>query len=446
MKSANRLRTIVQLKVTHVIIWKTFCGLSLRRAQSFWVNRLSEEPPQSPGTSKTPPSTEKTQESTESFIPDAYLLKLRDIVKEEFVVQYAYIDVHDNLPIFVIEVDPQIKERSARLTERLQPHNLLAVIRQVELFEGTGDKSTVLKLIPAAPPKRASNYVMNLILFAATLITVLYAGWYFATSAPFVYIYINLWGLPYNPFAVMILYSIAILAIIGLHEFGHYGVSQLHNVEASLPYFIPGIPYGTFGALIVQQSPPKNRDSLFDLGISGPLAGFVVSVIVLVIGFSLSPILSPTEYAQLLAFLESINLPLSQLPTPILFDWIWDFMTRGIPPGYNAYLHPVAFAGWVGLLITALNYFPIGQLDGGHVSRSLVGGRYHRLVSFIGVFILFIFGYWFMAMIAFFLFGGQHPGPVDDVSPVSNWRKVVGVASYLLCILLLPPLPNPFLF
>jgi hypothetical protein len=410
------------------------------------VNRLSEEPPQLPDASETQSPVEEPLESTESFIPDTYLLKLRDIVKEEFVVQYAYIDVHDNLPIFVIEVDPQIKERSARLTERLQSHNLLAVIRHVELFEGTGDKSTVIKLIPAAPPKKASNYAMNLVLFAVTLVTVLFAGWFFATSAPFVYIYINIWGIPYNPFIVMILYSIAILAIIGIHEFGHYGVSQLHRVDASLPYFIPGLPYGTFGALIVQRSPLKNRDSLFDLGISGPLAGFVVSVIVLVIGFSMSPLLSPTEYAQLLAFFDSIALPLTTLPTPILFDWIWAFMTLGIPPGYNAYLHPVAFAGWVGLLITALNYFPIGQLDGGHVSRSLVGGRYHRLVSFIGVFILFIFGYWFMAIIAFFLFGGQHPGPVDDVSPVSNWRKIVGAASYLLCILLLPPLTNPFLF
>jgi hypothetical protein len=379
-----------------------------------------------------------------TFIPDAYLLKLRDIVKEEFTITYAYIDAHDNLPIFVIELDSKMKERSARLTDRLQPHNLLAVIRKVELFEGTGEKSTVIKLIPAPPPRRASSYTMNIILFIATLISVLFAGWYFATSPGFVYIYTDIFLIPYNPFLVMIAYTIALLAIIGLHEFGHVGASRYHKVEASLPYFIPGFYYGTFGALIVQRSPPPNRDSLFDLGISGPVVGFVVSVVVVAIGLVLSPILSPSEFSQLTAFLQQLQLPLSSLPTPILFDLMWALITFGIPAGYTAYIHPIAFAGWVGFLITALNYFPIGQLDGGHVSRALFGGRYHRIVSFVGVFLLFIFGYWFMALIAFFLFSGRHPGPVDDVSPVSSWRKIIGLISYLMVILLLPPLTTSY--
>ena len=375
----------------------------------------------------------------EAYIPDMFLLKLRDLVKEEFVVSYAYIDAHDNLPIFVVEVDSKMKERSTRLTERLRPHNLLAVIRQVELFEGTGEKSTVIKLIPAPPQRRASSYMMNVILFVATIITVLFAGWFFATSPAFVYIYLEIFRVPYNPYLVMVAYTIALLSIIGLHEFGHVGASRFHQVEASLPYFIPGFYYGTFGALIVQRSPPPNRDSLFDLGISGPLVGFVISVIVVAIGLSMSPILSPTEFTQLTVFLQSIGSSSAPLPTPLLFDLIWGVITYGIPPGYTAYIHPVAFAGWVGFLITALNYFPIGQLDGGHVSRALVGSRYHRLVSFVGIFLLFIFGYWFMAMIAFFLFAGRHPGPVDDVSPISTWRRIVGPLSYIMVIILLPP-------
>jgi len=381
----------------------------------------------------------------DTFIPDTYLLKLRDIVKEEFVVNYAYIDAHDNLPIFVVEVDSKMKQRSTQLTERLRPHNLLAVIRQVELFEGTGEKSTVIKLFPAPPPRRASSYTMNIVLFIATIFTVLFAGWLFATSPAFVYIYIDIFQIPYNPYLVTIAYTIALLAIIGLHEFGHVGASRHHQVEASMPYFIPGFYYGTFGALIVQRSPPPNRDSLFDLGISGPVVGFVVSVVVVAIGLSMSPILSPSEFSQLMAFLQSIGSLPSPLPTPLLFDMIWALITFGIPPGYTAYIHPVAFAGWVGFLITALNYFPIGQLDGGHVSRALFGGKYHRLVSFVGIFLLFIFGYWFMAMIAFFLFAGRHPGPVDDVSPVSTWRRIVGPLSYVMVILLLPPLTAGFL-
>ncbi|MFW9832029.1 MAG: site-2 protease family protein [Candidatus Thorarchaeota archaeon] len=404
---------------------------------------MSDELPPSSNENDEPVSG-KAPLTAESFIPDNYLLKLRDIVKEEFVVTYAYIDAADNLPIFVVEEDPSIKERSIRLSERLKTHNLLAVIRKVELFEGTGDKKSVIKLVPAPPPRRASNYTLNIILFVATVITVLFAGWFFATSAPFVYIYVNIFSAPYNPYIVMVQYSIAILAIIGLHEFGHYAISHHHQVEASLPYFIPGFGYGTFGALIVQRSPPPNRDSLFDLGISGPVVGFAVAIVVVIVGLWLSPILSPTEYNQLVAYLSTINQVPSALPTPILFDLIWAIMTFGIPAGYTAYIHPVAFAGWVGFLITALNYFPIGQLDGGHVSRALVGGRFHQLVSYAGVFILFIFGYWFMAIIAFFLFAGRHPGPVDDVSPVSTWRKFVGALSYIMPILLLPPLALGF--
>ncbi len=395
---------------------------------------------------ETPTPEEPRDESAspfsggETFIPDTYLLTLRDIVKEEFVVNYAYIDAHDNMPIFVVEVDSKLKQRSVHLTERLRPHNLLAVIRQIELFEGTGEKSTVIKLIPAPPPRRTSSYTMNIVLFIATVFTVLLAGWFFATSPAFVYIYVVIFAVPYNPFIVTIAYAIALLAIIGLHEFGHVGASRYHHVEASMPYFIPGFYYGTFGALIVQRSPPPTRDSLFDLGISGPVVGFAVSIVVVTVGLLMSPILSPTEFSQLMGFLQSTGLPPSPLPTPLLFDLIWALITFGIPPGYTAYIHPVAFAGWVGFLITALNYFPIGQLDGGHVSRALVGGRYHRLVSFVGVFLLFIFGYWFMALIAFFLFAGRHPGPVDDVSPVSGWRKIVGPLSYVMVILLLPPL------
>lgn len=400
---------------------------------------------------ETPPVKDSNAEDTstfsggDTFIPDTYLLKLRDIVKEEFVVTYAYIDAHDNLPIFVVDVDSKMKERSNRLTKRLEPHNLLAVIRHVELFAGTGEKSTVIKLIPAPPPRRASSYTMNIILFVATVITVLFAGWLFANDPAFAYIYATYFGITYDPIIVTIGYTIALLAIIGLHEFGHVGASRYHKVEASLPYFIPGFYYGTFGALIVQRSPPPTRDSLFDLGISGPVVGFLVSVVVVVIGLSISPILSLDQLTDLNAWMQINGLAFTALPTPILFDWIWALITFGIPAGYTAYLHPVAFAGWVGFLITALNYFPIGQLDGGHVSRALVGGRFHRLVSFAGIFVLFIFGYWFMALIAFFLFAGRHPGPIDDVSPISTWRKIVGPLSYVMVILLLPPLTMGFL-
>lgn len=372
-------------------------------------------------------------------VTDTFLLQLRDIVKEEFAVSYAYIDARDNMPIFVITEDEKMKERSARLTERLRPHNLLAVIRRVELFEGTGERSTVIKLVPGPPPRRTTNYVINLVLFIATVITVLWAGWSFALSPALFYIYANFLHIPYDPFIVTVEYSVAILAIVGLHEFGHLAGSRIHRVEASLPYFIPGIYYGTFGALIVQRSPPPTRDSLFDLGLTGPLVGFVVSLVVVILGLLLSPILSVTQYGQLTTYLDSIGGELISLPVPLLFGWVKDLMMLGIPADYTPLVHPVAFAGYVGFLITGLNYFPIGQLDGGHVARALFGQKYHRVVSLIGVVILFFFGYWLMALLAFFLFSGRHPGPVDDVSPLSRGRKILGALSWLIPILVLPP-------
>lgn len=359
-------------------------------------------------------------------------------MKEEFAVSYAYIDARDNMPIFVITEDEKMKERSARLTERLRSHNLLAVIRRVELFEGTGERSTVIKLVPGPPPRRASNYVINLVLFIATVVTVLWAGWSFAQSPALFYIYGNFLHIPYAPVVVAVEYGAAILAIVGLHEFGHLLSSRLHRVEASLPYFIPGIPYGTFGALIVQRSPPSTRDSLFDLGLSGPLVGFVVAVVVVFFGALLSPILSPAQYSELDVYLNSIGSGLAPLSLPLLFEWIWRLMTLGVPATYTAIVHPVAYAGYVGFFITGLNYFPIGQLDGGHVARALFGQKYHRVVSIIAVIILFFIN-WLMALLAFFLFSGRHPGPVDDVSPLSRSRKILGLLSWFIPVLVIPP-------
>ena len=398
-----------------------------------------EKPPTHRDTSYEGPPNKSGEPAPLPPVTDTFLLQLRDIVKEEFAVSYAYIDARDNMPIFVITEDEKMKARSARLTERLRPHNLLAVVRRVELFEGTGERSTVIKLVPGPPPRRASNYAINLALFIVTVITVLWAGWSFAQSPALFYIYANFLHLTYDPVIVMVEYSVAILAIVGLHEFGHIVASRLHHVEASLPYFIPGIYYGTFGALIVQRSPPPTRDSLFDLGLTGPLVGFVISLVVVFFGMLLSPILSSTQYSELTAYLVTINVDITPLPLPLLFDWIWSLMTLGIPANYTALVHPVAYAGYVGFLITGLNYFPIGQLDGGHVARALFGQKYHRVVSLIGVVILFFFGYWLMALLAFFLFSGRHPGPVDDVSPLSAGRKIVGVLSWLIPVLVLPP-------
>lgn len=404
---------------------------------------LSEENDEIHPESTTEDSQEETPtEITGPPVTDTLLLQLRDIVKEEFIVHNAYIDVRDNLPIFIIDEDGEIKERSQRLSKRLKSHNLLAVIRRVELFEGTGERSTVIKLVPAPPPRHASSYKVNLVLFIVTVITVLIAGWFFASSPTMLYLYQNILYIPYDPLIVMVEYAIAILAIIGLHEFGHILASRKHHIDASLPYFIPGIYYGTFGALIVQKSPPPDRDSLFDLGISGPIVGFIVAIVVMIIGLMLSTVITEAQTTQLIQW--SVDQGLGEpgdIPQSILFMFILDLMYMGVPSNYTICLHPVALAGWIGFIITGLNYLPVGQLDGGHVARSLFGGKYHQVLTYVTVFILFILQYVFMALLVFFLFAGRHPGPVDDVSPLSNSRKIIGVLSWVLPILLIPPMP-----
>ncbi len=383
------------------------------------------------GSNQQPETSGEESQGTSSGL-DTELLELRDIVKEEFTVSHVFIDPRDNIPRFIIEKDAQIKQRSARLAERLKPYKMLAAFRRMEIFEGTGEFETVIILVPAPQPRKKGSYRVNLALFIATVITVLIAGWGFASSPSQLYTL----GFPTNLFPViiiMILYATAILAIIGIHELGHVFASRRHGMETSLPYFIPGLYYGTFGAIIIQRTPPPTRDSLFDLGISGPIVGFLIALVAVVVGLMLSPPVSP----GLETYLGTLGLGLSNIPDPLLITFIASFMDIS----GNVLAHPVFIAGWLGFLITGLNYCPIGQLDGGHVSRALFGHKYHKIASYIAVFILILVGQIFMAIIAFFLFYGRHPGPIDDVSPLSTSRKIIGVLSFIIPILLIPPFP-----
>ncbi len=389
-----------------------------------------------PGTNQHPETSEEESRGVASGL-DTTLIELSEIVKEEFTVSHIFVDPRDNIPRFIIEKDPDVKQRSARLTERLKPYKVLAAFRRMEIFEGTGEYETVIILVPAPPPRKKGSYRLNLALFIATVVTVLIAGWSFASSPAQLYVL----GFPTNllpVIATMFLYAIAILAIIGIHELGHVFSSRSHDMETSLPYFIPGLYYGTFGAVIIQRTPPPTRDSLFDLGISGPVVGFLIALVAVVVGLMLSPPVT----SGLVNYLGTLGIILTDIPDPLLIEIIDALLTgMGVISADVSLAHPLFIAGWLGFLITGLNYCPIGQLDGGHVSRALFGHKYHKIVSYIAVFILILAGQIFMAIIAFFLFYGRHPGPIDDVSPLSTGRKIIGVLSFIIPILLIPPFP-----
>jgi len=330
--------------------------------------------------------------------------EIRILVESEFDVEEGFVD--HGIPTFYVKLREDSKEAFLRLNERMDPVRFIPVLRMKE-------EKVVLRAIPK-PPKRLSRKVINVTLLLATIGTVLLAG--FLQS-------------PDIPEALM--FTGAIMAILGSHEMGHKLLADKHEVEATYPYFIPGPPpIGTFGAVIQQKSLPPNKDALFDLGVAGPIFGFIVAVIVALIGLPLS-------------HLEFVDPNTPTLPTPILFQLILDILPpRGIA-GSNGNgilvvaLHPLAFAGWVGMFVTLVNLVPAGMLDGGHVTRSFLGERTRNVLAYLVIALLFIMGplFYFMAIIALFFSTYRHPGPLDDVSKLTTSRKLAALMLILIFIL-----------
>ncbi len=279
----------------------------------------------------------------------------------------------------------------------------------------------------------AEDYRRNLLLFAATLATVFIDG-YIRSSNP-VLTEALMKGTP--AFVNALLFTFAIITIFGLHELGHKYVSMRRGVPASLPYFIPAPPGmgGTLGAVITQREPPVNRDALFDLGMGGPLTGFIVTVIMGVIGMRLSFVVPQGTVTELMMRFAEVRF--QQMPLPVVLEYIAG-LVKPTPEGYVLVMHPVAFAAWVGCILTFINLIPAWQLDGGHMVRALVGRESHKIISVAGVLLLVISGYMIMGVVvAFFLMreGVESIEPLDDLSPLSASRKL-GFLLYLLLMAL----------
>jgi membrane-associated protease RseP (regulator of RpoE activity) len=237
-----------------------------------------------------------------------------------------------------------------------------------------------------------------------------------------------------------LLFAGSIIAIIGLHELGHKVAAWYHRLDATLPYFLPGPPpIGTFGAVISLRSPPANKDQLFDLGFSGPFVGFVVTVVVAVLSVLTSPVLDAATVGSLAkeGLLSELNWP--NIPALMVLLGLFDL--RHIPNGYELVLNQVAFAAQVGALVTFLNILPVWQLDGGHISRAMFGRDGHRWATYLGMgFLLLNPRYWFFAMFLLVVMFARGRGvtgvePLDDVSPLSRWRKLVYVVALAMLAL-----------
>lgn len=285
------------------------------------------------------------------------------------------------------------------------------------------------------PPERPPSYRKNLILLAATAGTIFFDG-FLRSDNPVLTVAL----MPSVPvFVNAAMFTLAILGIFGLHELGHKLITSRTGVEASMPYFIPAPPGmgGTFGAVITQKEPPTNRDALFDLGFSGPLVGFLVTILVTIIGLSLSFVVPTDSVSGWMASFPEIRF--QSIPLPMLIELL-SSVIKPTPSNMALILHPVGFAAWVGCLVTFINLIPAWQLDGGHISRALLGESNHKIMSVAGIALMLLSGYFIMAfMIAFFMMrsGGESGGPLDDVSPLSISRKLLFFVYLAMIVLTL---------
>jgi Zn-dependent protease len=362
---------------------------------------------------------------------------------------------------FIIRYRGQLVIESEKAYDQLK--DALKSYDITPLFRLENGVETIFLVKGVVRPKPSNPWV-NAGLFLLTLLSVLFAGALYNYQGPqsdnFItnikYVFLNL-GAGW-PFAV------SMLAILGAHEFGHYLVARYHGTNVTLPYFIPFpfSPFGTMGAFIQMKELPKNKRHLMDIGIAGPLAGLIVAIPILIFGLATSKINTlPMEFPPGQVFEGNSILYLSLkyivlgewLPKPISFGgispllyWVRYFFT-GMPMPYGGIdvtVNSVAWAGWAGLLVTALNLIPVGQLDGGHLIYVIFGKRARKIVPFILV-ILLILGVfwsgWLLWAFLIFIFGRTQAEPLDQITQLDGRRKALAILGIILFVLVFTPVP-----
>lgn len=372
---------------------------------------------------------------------DIAALRLR--LETKFRVYDVQSDEH--VVAFYVDAPKETLERDfEELKRELRAEGLIPLLK----YQGGEHAIYILR----SPQRVKRGYKLNLVLFLLTVATTTLAG---AMQAYSYYgpqdlseitqsealrqmVAVPMLGLGFLTFAL------PLLLILGIHEMGHYVMTRRHGMEASLPFFIPVpplgfTPIGTFGAFIAMREPMPNKKALFDIGAAGPIAGFVIAVPVVLLGLYL------TGYYGVLA--STSDSGGTVIGTPLLFDAL--ALPFNIPD--NVVLHPTAFAGWVGLFVTAINMLPAGQLDGGHIASAMFGDRaryasYGAVAALFAVGIAPMFGFpgsesWLFFAILIGLLGIRHPPTLNAVSSLDGTRMLIGWGTFVmgaLCFTLIP--------
>jgi Zn-dependent protease len=317
------------------------------------------------------------------------------------------------------------------INERLASSQLRAVLTEAE------QNQVHVTLVPVAaeePAERKPNWWLHGTLLLLTLATTTWAG--------ALHQGVNLLQNPAN-FAVGLPYSIGLLLILGAHELGHYFAARHHRIQVTPPYFIPApFALGTFGAFISMRGLVQDRRALFDVAVAGPLAGLVFAIPALLFGL---------QYSKVITGDAPIGLSHSgvEIGSSLLMALLSKLaLGPAAVEGHRLILHPLAFVGWLGLLLTALNLLPIGQLDGGHIAHALFGSRRAQTISNVALVSLFLLAFFvwpgliMWAFIVFFVAGTRDTPAANDLTPLDPSRQALGYFAFVLLALILVPVPH----
>ncbi|MFP3255412.1 MAG: site-2 protease family protein [Thermoplasmata archaeon] len=349
---------------------------------------------------------------------DLTLQEIESEVRRHFYVYETkvfpeYIEFHVVLP----EDKERVQQEFRELWKTLKKEGYVPAL--------SGKKGEYVIQVIKLPPQRFRGIYVNVVLLIATLISTVLAGAMDYAG------YFNINWLSIKAIAGGALYfAIPLLLILGLHELGHYFAAKRNNVKASLPFFIPAPSIiGTLGAFISIREPIPDRKALLEIGASGPIVGFLVAIPIAFLGNYLGSIYHPVVQDSLYV---------TEIFPPIIYYLINFFVSS------PSYMFPTAFAAWVGFVVTAINLLPIGQLDGGHIARAILGER-SRYLSYAFLAFLFFMGFFYLGWLIFALFvlilGLSHPPSLNDVSRISKKGYMVGIAAILLIAVTFVPVP-----